>query len=112
MCIVWLTCGLNYYLLFFLTNKVSAVYVVAITSSIAELLGYGLSGVFFDKFGTKWCMVGSFKQIAIRKLWNVLRRRNSLGTGRIGSLRHMVLLAIRPVCQVWRRLRLQRHVPG
>jgi hypothetical protein len=60
MCIVWLTCGLNYYLLFFLTNKVSAVYVVAITSSIAELLGYGLSGVFFDKFGTKWCMVGSF----------------------------------------------------
>ena len=60
MCVVWLTCGLNYYLLFFLTNKVSRVYVVAITSSIAELLGYGLSGPFFDKFGTKWCFIGSF----------------------------------------------------
>ena len=60
MCIVWLTLGLNYYLLFFLTNKFSDVYLVAIVASISELLGYGFSGFFFNKLGTKWTMVGSF----------------------------------------------------
>ena len=60
MSIVWLTVGLNYYMLFFLTNKFSQVYLVAIVSSIAELLGYCSSGLFFDKLGTKWTMVASF----------------------------------------------------
>ena len=60
MTITWLSASFGYYLLLPLTNSFDNVYRSALSSSVAEISAYLLSGVFAVKFGVKPSMVISF----------------------------------------------------
>ena len=60
MVLIWLTSGFNYFLIMFLVNTFTRVYICAVASSISELIAYPISGLLYAKFGAKKTFAVSF----------------------------------------------------
>ena len=60
MCIIWLATSFGYYLLLTLTNTFSQVYVTSLISSMADIAGYILSGIFTERIGVELSLKASF----------------------------------------------------
>ena len=60
MALIWLTSGFDYFLIMFLVNTFSRVYVTAVASSVSELIAYPVSGVIYSYFGAKKTLAASF----------------------------------------------------
>ena len=69
MSIVWLTTSFGYYLLLSLVNTFDNVYETAVIGSIAEVVAYAVSGLFYEKIGVKLSLVLAF---AISTLGGIL----------------------------------------
>jgi hypothetical protein len=53
MMVNWITVIFDYFLIMFLVNSFNSSYICGMASSISELIAYGTSGYFYDKFGAK-----------------------------------------------------------
>lgn len=60
MVLIWLTSGFNYFLIMFLVNTFSRVYICAVASSISELIAYPISGLLYNHLGAKKTFAASF----------------------------------------------------
>ena len=60
MSVVWLATSFGYYLILTLINTFENVTQVALVSSASEMVGYVLSGIFYERIGVKLSLVGSF----------------------------------------------------
>ena len=60
MIVTWITVIFNYFLIMFLVNSFNASYTCGMASSISELIAYGTSGFFYEKFGAKISLSRSF----------------------------------------------------
>ena len=57
MCLIWLATSFGYYLILMLVNTFDNVYPTALTSAGSEMVGYIVSGLFFEKIGVKRSLV-------------------------------------------------------
>ena len=60
MSLIWLATSFGYNLLLTLTNTFSEVYVSSLVSSVSDIAGYVLSGLYAEKIGMELSLKASF----------------------------------------------------
>ena len=60
MSVVWLATAFGYYLILSLINTFDDVYISGLVSSLTEIVGYILSGLFYERVGVKLSLILSF----------------------------------------------------
>ena len=60
MSLIWLSTSFGYYLILSLVNTFSKVYISGLTSSFTEMMGYIVSGLFYEKIGVRLSLALAF----------------------------------------------------